>query len=186
MCVIIPSWCRIHRTTLGLVYINAGPCHVKRFCCCSYSSISNQYNVSPLLFDISRQFDVRYNPLVVPYITHVTRISLYKLQTLSYHMILPLFIYMYKNSTYRISVAIYISRQFDMVYNPLLVPYARHITRFSLYKLQTLSYHMILLLSIYRYKYSVHSSSVAISHIWTIRSSLYSIHSVVYATRYSV
>jgi hypothetical protein len=65
--------------------------------CCSYTGISNQHNVSQSLFDISRQFDVLYNPVQVPYTPLVTRISLYKLQTLSYHMILPMFIYRYKN-----------------------------------------------------------------------------------------
>jgi hypothetical protein len=50
-------------------------CHVIWFYCCSYTGISNQHNVSPSLFDISRQFEVRYNPLLVPYTLHVARIS---------------------------------------------------------------------------------------------------------------
>jgi hypothetical protein len=95
MCVIIPSWCRIHCTSLGLVHINTGPCHVIYFFCCSYTGISNQHNVSPLLFDIYRQFDVGYNPLLVPYTPHVTRVSTYKLWSLSCHMILLMFIYRY-------------------------------------------------------------------------------------------
>jgi hypothetical protein len=99
VCFIIPYWFRIYRISLGLVYTNTGSCHFIWFCCCSYSGISNQLTVSPSLFHISRQFDVRYNPLLVPYIRHITRFSLYKLQTLSYHTILPLFNYMYKNST---------------------------------------------------------------------------------------
>jgi hypothetical protein len=154
MCVIIPSWCRIHRISLGLVYITTRHSHIIRFYHCIYTGISIQFTVSPSLFHISRQLDVHYNPLLVPYTSHVTRLSLYKLQTLSYHMILPLFIYRYKNQTERISVAIYISRQFDVHYNPLLVPYTLHVTRISLYKLQILSYHMILPLFIYRYKNS--------------------------------
>jgi hypothetical protein len=96
MCVIIPSCCRIHCTSLGIFHINTGPCHVICLYCCSYTGISNQHNVCPSLFDISRQFDVRYNPLLVPYTLHVTRIIPYKHWTLSCHMILLLFIYMYK------------------------------------------------------------------------------------------
>jgi hypothetical protein len=96
MCVIIPSWCRINYTSLGLVHINTGPFHVIWFYCCSYTGISNQHNVSPSLFHISRQFDVRYNPFLVPYTQHVTRISPYKHWTLSCHIILLLFIYRYK------------------------------------------------------------------------------------------
>jgi hypothetical protein len=99
MCVIIPSWCRKHRTSPRLVYIYTGPCHAICSYCCSYTGIRIQHNVSQSLFDISRQYDVLYNPLQVPYTPLVTRISLYKLQILSYHMILPLFIYRYKNST---------------------------------------------------------------------------------------
>jgi hypothetical protein len=95
MSVIIPSWCPIHRTSHGLFYINTGPCHDICCKCCTYTGISNQHSVSPSLIDISRQFDVRYNPHLVPYTLHVTRVSPYKHCTLSCHMILLLFIYRY-------------------------------------------------------------------------------------------
>jgi hypothetical protein len=106
ICFIIPSWCRIHRISLGLVYITTRTCHIMCFYHCSYTGISIQFTVSPSLFVPSRQFDVRYNPLLVPYTPRITRFSQYKLLTLSYHMILPLFIYRYKYSVYSISVAI--------------------------------------------------------------------------------
>jgi hypothetical protein len=96
MCVIIPSWYRIRCKSLGLFHINTGPCHVIWFCCCSYTGISNQHNVSPSLFDIITLFDVHYNPLLVPHTPHVTRTSPYKHWTLSCHMIFLLFIYRYK------------------------------------------------------------------------------------------
>jgi hypothetical protein len=96
MCVTIPSWSRIHCTSLGLIHINTGRSHVICFYCCSYIGISNRHNVSPSLFDISRQFDVSYNPLLVPYTPHDTRISPLKHWTLSCHMILLFFIYRYK------------------------------------------------------------------------------------------
>jgi hypothetical protein len=66
MCVIIPSWWRIHRTSLGLAYLNTRPCHIIWSYRCPYTGISNQHNVSPSLFDIFRQFDVHYNPLLLP------------------------------------------------------------------------------------------------------------------------
>jgi hypothetical protein len=99
MCVIIPSSYRIHRTSLGLVCINTGLCHVIWYYCCPYTGISNQHIVSPTLFDISRQFDVRYNPFLVTYTLYATRISPYKHWCLSCHIILLLFIYRYKYST---------------------------------------------------------------------------------------
>jgi hypothetical protein len=103
VCVTIPCWCRKHHKSLGLVYINTGPCHVIWFYCCSYTGIGNQHNVSPSDIDLPGQFGGRYNPLLVPYTTQVTRFSLYKHWTLSCHMILLLFIYRYKNWTWRIS-----------------------------------------------------------------------------------
>jgi hypothetical protein len=106
MCVIIPFWCRIHCISLRLVHITTRHCHIIWFYHCSYTGISIQLTVSPSLFHISRQLHVRYNPLLVPYTSHIDRISLYKLQTLSYHMILLLSIWRYKYSVYRISVAI--------------------------------------------------------------------------------
>jgi hypothetical protein len=88
MCVIIPTWFRIHCRSLGLVHINTGRCLVIWFYCCSYTAITNQHNISPTQFDISMQFDVSYNPLLVLYTLHVTRISPYIHWALSCHMIL--------------------------------------------------------------------------------------------------
>jgi hypothetical protein len=96
MCVIIPTWCCIHCTSLGLVHINTGRSHVIWFYGWSHTGISNQHNVSPSLFDISKQFDVRYKPLLVLYTLQVTPIIPYKHWTLSCHMILLLITYGYK------------------------------------------------------------------------------------------
>jgi hypothetical protein len=152
MCVIIPSWCRIHCTSLGLVHINTGRCHVIWFYCCSYTGISNHHNESPSLFDISRQFDVRYNALLVPYTLQVTRVSTYK--HWSCHVIwLCCCSYTGIRNQHNVSPSLFdISRQFDVHYNPLLEPYTQHVTRIFPYKHWTLSCHMILLLFIYRYK----------------------------------
>jgi hypothetical protein len=151
--------------SLRLVYMNSRPCHIIWSYCCPYTDISIQFTVAPSLFHISGQFEVRYIPFIVSYMPHVTRFSLNKHWTLSCYLILPLFIYRYK---YQFTVSpslFHISTQFDVRYYPLLVPYTPHVTRISLYELQTLSYHMILLLAIYRYKYSLYRISVAICHI---------------------
>jgi hypothetical protein len=110
------------------------------FYCCSYTGISNQHNISPSLFDICRQFDVRYNPLQVLYALHVTRISPYRHWTLDV-------IWFYCCSYTGISNQHYISpslfdicRQFDVRYNPLQVLYALHVTRISPYKHWTLDF----------------------------------------------
>jgi hypothetical protein len=77
ICFIIPSWCSIHWISLGLVYITTRPSHIIWFYHCSYTGISIQFSVSLSLFHISRQVDMLYNPLLVPYTTDITRIILY-------------------------------------------------------------------------------------------------------------
>jgi hypothetical protein len=151
MCVINPSWSRIHCTSLGLFHINTGLCHVIWVYCCSYIGISNQHNVSPSLFDISGQFDVGYNPLLVLYTLHVTRISPYKHWSL--HVILFYSCsYTGISNQHNVSPSLFdISRQFDVPYNPFLVSSTLHVTRIIPYKHRALSFHMILLLFIYMY-----------------------------------
>jgi hypothetical protein len=152
MCVIIPSCCRIHCTSLGLFHINTGRCHVIWLYCCSYTGISNQHNVSPSLFDISRQFDVRYNPLLVSYTLHVTRVSTYK--HWSCHVIwFCCCSYTGISNQHKVSPSLFdISRQYDVRYDLLLVPSTLHVAGISPYKHWSLSCHMIFLLFIYRYK----------------------------------
>jgi hypothetical protein len=152
MFIIIPFCCRKHRTSLGLVYTNTGPCDVICLYWWSYAGINIRHNVSQSLFDISRQFDVRYNPLLMPYTLHVTRISLYKNWSLSCHMILS-FSYRGISNQHNVYPSPFdISRQFDVCYNPFLVPFALHVARISQYKPWTLLRHMMLLSFVYRYK----------------------------------
>jgi hypothetical protein len=154
MSVIIPSWCRIQCTSLGLVHINTGPCHVIWFYWCSYTSITNHHNVTPSLFGISRQFGVRYNPLLVLHTPHVTPFSLYLHWTLSCHMALCCS-YTGICNQHNVSPSLFdISRQCEVRYMPFLVPHAPHVTRISIYKRPTLSCHMALMLFIYWYKSS--------------------------------
>jgi hypothetical protein len=152
MCIIIPSWCCIHTMSLGLFHINTGRCHVIWFYCCSYTAVSNHHNISPSLFDISRQLDVRYNPLLVPYILHVTQIGL--IYNGPCHVIwFYCWSYTDISNHHNVSPSLFdISRQFDVRYNPLLVLYTLYVTRISPYKHWTLPCHMILLLFIYRFK----------------------------------
>jgi hypothetical protein len=149
MRVIIPSWCGIHCTSLGLVHISSRPCHIIWFYCCSYTGISNQHNVSPSLFDISRQFDVRYNPSWCR--IHCTSLMLVHINTDPCHVI---WFYCCSHTGisnhHNESPSLFdISMQFDLYYNPLLVLYTLHVTRISPYKHWTLSCHMILLSFIY-------------------------------------
>jgi hypothetical protein len=138
MCIIILSWCRIHHTSQGLVHINTGHCHVIWFYCCSYTGICNHHNVSPSLIDISRQFEVRYNPLLLR--IHCMSLGLFHINIGPCHVIW-FYCCSYTGISYQhnVSPSLFdISRQFDVRYNPLLVPYTLHVTRVSPYKHWTL------------------------------------------------
>jgi hypothetical protein len=152
MCVIIPSWFWLHCTSFGLVHINAGPCHVIWFFCCSYTGISNQHNVSPSLFDIITIFVVHYNPSWC--CIHCTSLGLFHINTGRCHVIwFYCCSYTGISNQHNVSPSLFdISRQFDVRYYPHQVPYTLRVTRISPYKHRSLSCHIILLLFIYSCK----------------------------------
>jgi hypothetical protein len=165
MCVIIPSWCRIHRISLGLVYITTRPRHNIWFYRCSYTCIRIQLNVSPSLF---RYLDMSIC-FIIPSLCSIHWISLGLVYITTRHCYI---IWFYHCSYTGISIHLnlslslfHISRQFDVSYYPFLVPYTPHDSRICIYKHWTLLCYMILLLSIWRYEYSAYRISVAISHI---------------------
>jgi hypothetical protein len=148
MFVIIHYLCRIRRTSLGLVYINTGPCHFIWFYRCSYKCIRIQLNVSPSLF---RYIDKSICFIIPSWCSiHWISLGLVYITSRPCHIISS-YHCSYTGISIQLTVSpslFHISRQFDMLYNPLLVLYTLHITPISLYELQTLSYHMILLMSI--------------------------------------
>ena len=62
--LILLIYCRIQRTSTVLPYINAGPCQIQCDYSFAYLAEYIRLNVSPLLFEICRQFDARYNAFV--------------------------------------------------------------------------------------------------------------------------
>jgi hypothetical protein len=164
----IPSWCRIHRTSLRLDYINTGTCHFIWFCCCCTSGIDL---VWILLLFIYREevINITYLRRYLTYLfnsmcviipswcrKHSTPLGLLYINTGPYHII---WFYSCPYTGIRIQLnvspfVIGIPRQFGVRYNPLLVPYTPQVAMFTIYKHRTLSCHMILVLSIYRCKNS--------------------------------
>jgi hypothetical protein len=152
MCVITPSWSRIHCTSLGLVHIIPGRCHVIWVYCCSYSVISNQHNVSPsYLTYLGNSMCLIIHSWCR---LHCKSLWLVYINTEPSHVIWFYYCsYTGISKHHNVSLSLFdISRQFDVRYNPFLVPYSLHVTRIIPYKHWTLSCHMILLLFIYRYK----------------------------------
>jgi hypothetical protein len=65
MWVILQSWCQIQRKTTSLHNVNSGPGHIKCIYCSAYSDLNIQLNVSAMLLEIYRQFNVRYTENMV-------------------------------------------------------------------------------------------------------------------------
>jgi hypothetical protein len=96
----------IQRITSSLRNVNCGPGHIK----CTYSSIYSgfniQLNVSALLWEIYRQFNVRYTANIVPNTAHILQTTPSELWSRTYTMELYFCIFKLQYSTERICVDI--------------------------------------------------------------------------------
>jgi hypothetical protein len=66
MRVTLQSLCQIQRTTSSLPCVDCGPGHMQCNESSAYSGFNIQQNVTPLVLEIYRQFNVRYTVNVVP------------------------------------------------------------------------------------------------------------------------
>jgi hypothetical protein len=74
--VMLQIWCQIQRTSSSLSYVNCGPRHIHCNYSSAYSGINIQLDVSPLLLEMSRQFNSRYTANLVPNTAHILRCTL--------------------------------------------------------------------------------------------------------------
>jgi hypothetical protein len=79
MRVILQIWCQIHRTSSSLRCVNCAPGHIQRNYSSAYSGFNIQMNITVLLFEISRQFNARYNANLLPNTAHVLQLTLCEL-----------------------------------------------------------------------------------------------------------
>jgi hypothetical protein len=106
MPVILQTWCQIQRTSFSLRYVNCGPDHIQCNYSSSYLGYNIQLNVSPLLLEISRQFNALYTAKLMPNKAHMLQFTLCELWSRTYTMYLQLRIFRLQYSTERICVAI--------------------------------------------------------------------------------
>jgi hypothetical protein len=76
MCDIQQIWFQIERTSSSLQYVKCGPGHIQCIYSSAYPDFSIQLNVSALLMEISRKFNVRYTANLVPNTAHILQLSL--------------------------------------------------------------------------------------------------------------
>jgi hypothetical protein len=86
MSVTLQTWCQEQSTTSSLRNVNCGPAHIQCFYSSEYSGSNIQLLVSALLFEISRQFYVRYNANMVPNTAHILQFTLFELLSRTYTM----------------------------------------------------------------------------------------------------
>jgi hypothetical protein len=86
MRAILQTWCQIQRTSSRFRYVNCVPGHIQSIYSSAYSGRNIQLNVSALLLEISRKFNVRYTANLVPNTAHTLRFTLYELCSRTYTM----------------------------------------------------------------------------------------------------
>jgi hypothetical protein len=106
MRVILHSWWQIQRTSSSLRYATCGPGHVQSIFSTSYLGFNIHVNVSALLLEISRQFNARYTPNLLPNTAHIPQNMLCELWSWLYTKYFQLRIFRLQYSTVGVCAAI--------------------------------------------------------------------------------
>jgi hypothetical protein len=104
--VIMQTWCQIQRTSSSLRYVTCGPGHMQCNYSYVYSGFNVQVNVSVLLLETSRQFNVRYTANFKPNTAHILPFTLCDLWSRLYTKYKQLRIFMLQYSAVGSSPAI--------------------------------------------------------------------------------
>jgi hypothetical protein len=83
----------IQWTTSSLRYVNCGPVHIQGTYISAYLGFNTQLKVAPLLFEVSRQFNARYNAILLPIKAHFLQLTLCELWSRPYTKYLQLRIF---------------------------------------------------------------------------------------------
>jgi hypothetical protein len=96
----------IQRTSSSLRYLHCGPGDIQCTYSSTYSGFNIQLNISALLLEICRQFNVSYTANMVPNTAHIVHFALSELWFRTYTMFLQLHIFRIQYSAERISAVI--------------------------------------------------------------------------------
>jgi hypothetical protein len=103
--VILQTWCQIQRTSSSFRYANSDPGHIECIYSSAYSGLNIQLNVSALLLQISRHFNVRYTAKLLSNAADIVQFTLCELWSRPYTKYLQLRIFSLQYSTARICAA---------------------------------------------------------------------------------
>jgi hypothetical protein len=106
ICVILQTWCQIQRTSASLRCLDCSPGHIQCDYSSTYSVFNIQLNVSELLLEIYRQFNVRYTANMVPNAAHILHFTQCALWSCTYTMKVQVRIFRVQYSAEHISAAI--------------------------------------------------------------------------------
>jgi hypothetical protein len=96
----------MHRGPSSFRYVNSGPAHIQSIYSSAYMCFNIRWNVSALVLEISRQFNVRYTGNLVPNTAHIVLFTLCELRCRTYTKYLQLRIFRLQYSTVGICDAI--------------------------------------------------------------------------------
>jgi hypothetical protein len=106
MSVILQIWCQLQSTSCSLRCVNCVPGHIECNYSSAYSGFNIRLNLSALLLEIPRHFDVRYTANFVSNTAHILQFTLCELWSRTYTMHLQLHIFSLQYSFERICAAI--------------------------------------------------------------------------------
>jgi hypothetical protein len=126
MRVILQTWCQMQRTSSSLRSVNCGPGHIQCSYCFAYSGFNIQLNVTVLLFEISRQFNARYNANLLPNTAHVLQFTLCDLWSRDIQCNYSSAYSGFNIQLHVTALLFEVSRQFNARYTATLVPITAH------------------------------------------------------------
>jgi hypothetical protein len=169
----LQSLSQIQRTSPSLRYVNCGPGHIQNIYSTAYSGFYIQLNVSALLLEMPRQFNVRYTANLVPNIARILQYKLCGLWYRTYTMNLQLHIFSLQYLTEPTCAAIG-----DMpisgwaLYWKLEAKYSAHPPVYPMWSVAPSIYNVITT-RIFRLYYSADRICAVIGDISTILCALY-------------
>jgi hypothetical protein len=106
MSVILQPWCQIQGTSCSLRYLDCGSGRIQCIYCSVYSGFNIQLDVSALLWETYRQFNVHYTANMVPNTALILQFTLHRLWSRTYTIYFQLHILRLQYSTKRSCAAI--------------------------------------------------------------------------------
>jgi hypothetical protein len=167
--VILQTWCQLQRTSSSFLYVNSGPAHLQSIYSSAYICFNIRWNVSALLLEMWRQFNVRYTANLVTNTAHILQLSLCEQSSRTYTRYLHFRRFRHQYSNEGSSPAIGdISTILCALYCKLGAKYSAHPPVYTLWTVVPDIYNVITV-TIFRLQYSSERIWAAIGYMSTIQ-----------------